>query len=590
MTKAPDLSRIPPQAVLAEIARRTGQQVEAVSPEERERRREEQVKCALDAVYWIDTYAYTYDPRLPDPYVRFRLFPRQIEFLHWLEERWEKQQGGCIEKSRDVGASFIAVAFLLHKWMYSQGFAGGLGSRKLEYVDNRDDPKTLFEKMRVILKRLPLWMLPRGFDWKKHDLEAKLINPSKQSSIVGEGGARIGQGGRTSIFLVDEYNLLEHPELAESALTDNTNVFLRLGTPEGLKGIATLRNTLPTFTFSWIDDPRKNRWEERQFSHVDTGARYTKYGPPVEHDRIIATGNGRHPTAPVPRAKVKPERLPNGNIVLYPWYEARRLEKKSSLWELSQNQDIDYLGSGRPRFDREFIHLLSQGLPDPLYEQEPGEGWHGTVTVYQEYDLDRQYFIVADVAEGESEEGDPDFSIAHVYDTETWEQVAHYRGRPETTEYAIDLANLGTMYGLCEVCVERTGPGLAVVKYMMGTDLEYPSVWHHVRSERDAKAGFTASVKTIAEAESDLSSIIRDMSLGLPGFIWNHPNTLDELFHAVVDDRGRTKSDKGWHKDEVSVCKMAATVLPLVSMRKKETPMEPPAPVTPYGNLSRGRR
>ena len=95
-------------------------------------------------------YAKTYDPRnISNPYVPFDLWSKQEELCWWIMERVQTQTPGVIEKSRDTGVSWTFCGMMLWLWQFVDGFAGGLGSRKLEYVDSKGDPKTLFEKMGV---------------------------------------------------------------------------------------------------------------------------------------------------------------------------------------------------------------------------------------------------------------------------------------------------------------------------------------------------------------------------------------------------------------------------------------------------------
>lgn len=533
------------EAAIAELKKR-GKEVEIVSEEEKVRRRAELLKCAGDCAYFIKTYCKTYDPRLLDPFVPFDLFARQEDLVRWLDERLSTQTGGVVEKSRDVGVSWVICAWLLHKWLFWNGFAGGVGSRKLEYVDSKGDPKSLFEKFRMMMERLPSWMIPPLFEKKKHDLECRLLNPAIHASITGEGGTDIGRGGRTTAYLVDEYNYLEHPEMADAALRDNTNCPIYVGTPNGLKGIYEKRDTWNCFRFHWLDDPRKN----------------------------VKDADGT-----------------------YPWYERQKHNHRDQPWIIKQEIDIDYLGSGHPAFDR--VHLVTilekVKREKPIMEEVPGQSaWAGEVRTYKHPEQYARYLIVADVAEGESRltNGDPDWSVAHVYDCETWEQVVTYRGRCDVHAYAVDLATLGEMYNYAEICVERTGPGIATIKTLT-EEIGYPGIWGEYSPNGNIKHGWMATAKSKATAESELGSIIADMKEGFDGFIWNDPRTVEELIHYAVLPTGRTEAEPGWHDDHVSATRMAALLLPGMTTRRKMLPTKPPKPVVTYGGTAyagRGRR
>jgi hypothetical protein len=170
------------------------------------------------------------------------------------------QADGLVEKSRDMGITWLCCAYALHGWLFRPGFAAGFGSRKLELVDRRGDLDSIFEKLRFLLDNLPAWMLPKGFDRAEHDNLARLVNPANGSTITGEGGDSIGRGGRKTVYFVDEAAHLEHPDLIERSLSQTTNVRIDVSTPNGMGNpFAVKRNAgvVPVFTFSWRDDPRK---------------------------------------------------------------------------------------------------------------------------------------------------------------------------------------------------------------------------------------------------------------------------------------------------------------------------------------------
>lgn len=495
---------------------------EDVSDEEKERVR-------ADVVHFVRNYCQLYDPRLEKPYFPFDLFPIQEECLRWLEERLGLGESGCLEKSRDVGASTLLCAFLLHRWLFREGFAGGVGSRKLEYVDNPGDPKSLFEKIRFMLRRLPWWMMPKGFSWDKHSFEGRLLNPATGGSIIGEGGAHIGRGGRTTVYIVDEYNFLERPDLADAALRDNSNTIIYTGTPNGLVGIYKKKSFLPTFTISWRDDPRKDE----------------------------------------------------------SWYQKQVDKHRDSPWIVKQEIDIDYLGSGSPKFNRDVLLKLMEACPDPMMVED--SPWSGEVKTWRQAFKGGEYVIVADVAEGiQSESGDPDFSKAHVYDLRNWEQVCRYHGRMETHEFAVDLAALGELYNSALVVVERTGPGLSVLSTLT-EECSYPNVWHTVLGENNSRAGWMATARSKKQSDDDLASYIGDMKEGFASFVWNSKETLEELFHYVVKPNGRCEAEPGYHDDEVSCCRMAADILPQLSVNRYDKQYlnraleQPPKPRVLYG-------
>lgn len=234
-------------------------------------------------VDWINDYAITYDPRKkpPDPRIMpFLLFQRQVDFIHFLQGCLEDKENGLVEKARDIGASWLCVAYATWLWIFHPGTIIGFGSRKEEYVDKKGDPKALFPKIRQILQNLPRWMLPEGFKMDVHATYMKIVNPVNSSVIAGEAGDNIGRGGRTTLFFKDESAHYERPELIEAALGDNTDVQIDISSVNGTNNVFYQRRMAGevwtpdcepesgktrVFIFDWRDHPLKtDEWYEKR--------------------------------------------------------------------------------------------------------------------------------------------------------------------------------------------------------------------------------------------------------------------------------------------------------------------------------------
>lgn len=224
-------------------------------------------------VDFINDWVFTYDPRRAQPTVPFILFRRQEEYLEWLLERWANKESGLVEKSRDMGLTWLSMAFAIWLWLFHGGVKIGFGSRKEDLVDRIGDPDSIFEKGRMILRTLPPEFLPAGFDDSKHCPHMKLVNPENDSRIIGESGDQIGRGGRSSIYFKDESAFYERPERIEAAISQNSDVKIDISTPNG-EGNPFWRKrhggVIPVFTFHWRDDPRKDdAWYKKQCDELD---------------------------------------------------------------------------------------------------------------------------------------------------------------------------------------------------------------------------------------------------------------------------------------------------------------------------------
>lgn len=191
------------------------------------------------------------------------LFPRQTEAILWFKERSARKEDGLFEKSRDIGFTWMAGGYALHRWLFEPGYKATFGSRKGEYVDRIGDPDSIFEKIRMIYRSLPTWMLPRGFSVHAHDKHMLIENPELGCIIRGESGDDMGRGGRSTDYFIDEAAFIERAEKVEAATSANADCRIWGSSVNGNGNFfARKRNggTLKPsqiFRFHWSDDPRK---------------------------------------------------------------------------------------------------------------------------------------------------------------------------------------------------------------------------------------------------------------------------------------------------------------------------------------------
>ena len=228
-------------------------------------------------VEFITDWGMTFDPRNAEiglPTVMpFLLFPKQAEFIAWLRERWLGREDGLAEKSRDMGVSWLCVAFAVWMWTFHPGTVVGFGSRKEEYVDDLNDPKSLFWKARKFIELLPVEFRPAGYNPKKHAPFMTIVNPENGAAIVGEAGDNIGRGNRTAVYFKDESAFYERAESIDAALSQTSNCKIDVSTPNG-NGNPFYRKRhggkVKVFTFHWRDDPRKGpEWYAKQQNDLD---------------------------------------------------------------------------------------------------------------------------------------------------------------------------------------------------------------------------------------------------------------------------------------------------------------------------------
>ena len=224
---------------------------------------------------FIQDWMTTYDPRVRkrSPIMPFILFFRQRQFINWLMDRVENIEDSVVTKSRDMGLTYLCMAFSLWLWSFQPGVKVGWGSHKEAKVDRLGDPDSIFEKARMILQYMPREMLPRGFDLKRDCPHLKIINRETGATITGESGDQIGRGGRSTIYFKDESAFYQRPDRIDAALSQNSDVKIDVSTSNGIGTLFYQKKqnpVYPVFRFHWSEDPRKSEaWYELQKLKLD---------------------------------------------------------------------------------------------------------------------------------------------------------------------------------------------------------------------------------------------------------------------------------------------------------------------------------
>lgn len=245
-------------------------------------RAEELERCKADPLHWIRNWAWTYDPRMLDPWPRalpFMLWPRQEELIRWLRERQAARKQGGIKKARDTGVSWCCVVLAVWLWLFEPETTVTFGSRKAGLVDKLGDPDSLLERARMVLQMVPSWMLPEGYKESKHAMYMRLVNPQTRSIIKGEVGDDMGRGGRSSIYFADEFAYVPRARAVSRAISDNANTVIWLSTSAGTGTEFWAKEqsgAIPFFRIFWRDDPRKDEAWAAEKRAVDGPADFAR--------------------------------------------------------------------------------------------------------------------------------------------------------------------------------------------------------------------------------------------------------------------------------------------------------------------------
>lgn len=252
--------------------------------------------AAKDCVYFIEHYLKTFDPR-PEAYphnLDFILYDYQKEYVYGLIEAIRSGHDIMDEKSRDMGASWLALAVRFWMWLYDDGYQSLLGSRKEEYVDS-GTYKSLFGKLDYFIRNIkdPL-ILPTGFDIKKHRTYMKLVNPLNKNVIEGESSNKdFSRAGRYKDILYDELGFWPDARSSWTAGGDATRCRHAVTTPPDQPSFAKeLRfgGKIKVRTWHWHLHPHKDeKWyqyektrrsNEEVLHELDISWEYSNTGRP----------------------------------------------------------------------------------------------------------------------------------------------------------------------------------------------------------------------------------------------------------------------------------------------------------------------
>jgi hypothetical protein len=229
-----------------------------------ERARAEQiVRCERSFTYYANTFGSIYEARREDELtvdnftmdedaetglylpsedlagtvIPFVMYPFQIVVAKIMRDTL-RQKGPMADtvfvKSRDMGMSNEMAFWFSYLWLVAKPFQARLLSRKEDLVDQSGNPDSLFWKIDLHLSTLPDYLVNHfapGFDWKKHRLDMRLINPANGNALAGEStNTNAGRGGRATICGLDEIFHMRQLKAIWGALRASTNHRLGVGT------------------------------------------------------------------------------------------------------------------------------------------------------------------------------------------------------------------------------------------------------------------------------------------------------------------------------------------------------------------------
>lgn len=215
--------------------------------------------CAKDVLAFINLFCWTYDPRLVEsPVVPFVTYPCQDVALISMERCIREGEDVLIEKSRDMGATWLALAVMLHAAQFRDMQTFLLASRKEQLVDETENPDSLFWRLRFLIRNQPSWLRPT----LTKDTYMSLVLKETGSAFNGEStNADLSRGGRRTAIMLDEFSAVPNGYEILSATADATRCRIFNSTPAGVGNAFYSQTKLVKnkIRLHWSDHPVKAR-------------------------------------------------------------------------------------------------------------------------------------------------------------------------------------------------------------------------------------------------------------------------------------------------------------------------------------------
>jgi len=374
----------------------------------------------------------------------------------------------------------------------------------LVIAKDKDTAKNLVTKVRIMYSNLPGW------------LKTKVVEDNKLSLVFSNGSqikavaatAEAGRSEALSLLVIDEAAFIDKIDsiwtAAQQTLATGGDC-IALSTPNGV-----------------------GNWFHQQWLGSEDG---TNNFNPIK----------LHWTCHPDRDK--------------PWRDEQ--DKVLGPSQAAQECDADFLTSGESVVDPQ---ILTWYKDTHICEPVEKLGIDNNLWVWDQPDYTKEYIVVADVARGDA----ADFSATQVFEIETMNQCAEYKGRLSTTEYGHFLIDLATKYNDALLVVENNNIGWATIQtiidrgyknlFYQSKDLQVVDTEHNITNkyraqDRNMVPGFSTTAKTRPLIIAKMEEYTREKLVKIKS-----SRLIDELFVFIYKTgliNSRAEAMKGYNDDLV---------------------------------------
>ncbi len=473
------------------------------------------LRCKTDFHYFCRHYVFI---EVPGKDVLLQPYRKQSELVNLIDQKHYV----LVLKSRQIGISTIIQAYSCWLTVFFDNAVIGIISK------DGKEATDFARAIRGMVEKLPDWMKPpkgplgMGFA-KRTEQSFILTNGSKvyASPVNPNAPDKTLRGKAITFLVIDEAAFIGHVDTAWTslvpALSTNQMMAKKAKVPYGTIVLSTPNKTIGI-----------GEWYFRRYSKAVS--REDIFEPFVIHWKMI------------------PELADDSD-----WYKTQCELFDHNPRKIAQELELKFLPAEGSFFEAETVEKVQNAVMEPTERLKlfNGELWRFANPIPNRY-----YIMGVDTAPEHGE----DKSAATVWDYETLEQVAEYRGKCKVLDFIKVVKVLATQYpGM--IVVESNSYGNQVVEQLNNSEFSF-MIYKEKRGKQTVLPGLSTNTKTRPLMIDALYSYITQY----PECVKSERLAL-ELTGLVTKTNGKVEADTGCHDD------LALATSCVFYVRKYDPPM-----------------
>lgn len=509
-----------------------GEEVKLATELTKDEQKQEYVRCALDPIYFIETYLTVFDQTRGEQgeIVPFKLFPFQKKLI----ESFQTFKQNIANKYRQAGVSTTTCAYIAWYVTFNKNRTAAIVANKLDTA--RDE---LMADVTGFIETCPEWLQrkPTGRDAATH----KIYDNGSELKAFSSKGLR---GPTPTLIFWDETAWTERAEqfwtATRPAVNSTGGRTIFVSTPNGLdpvfyKTFEDARRGESNFNaveLWWYNDPRYTRTKDGEFDLV-----WIK-NKGKDNEEIVKDEHWAH--------EKRLEMVKNGYVASSSWFETMVLDYNGNDRQLAQELLCSFLGSGDNFIAQEHIQRIEQDeMKDPIRKEYVDKN----MWIWEDEIDGADYLQIIDASAGHGDDNST-VNVFKITEEITMkavnrngrlkmkkakrkiaEQVAEYYGKVSPQVLGDIAYQYGIKYNNAYTVIDVTG-GYGTYSSEKLLDLGYENVHYSQVQNKGMENRLLPHVKTINKTLAN--GIVQKIDL-VPGFFIgnNRPSVLIEMERAV---------------------------------------------------------